>query len=116
MNNPMSRPQSHTGIDPDDRPQIHTNGGTFLIYPDGHVITVTNEKYEQARRTLARCTYNDPRPAAQARAEATFQRAEEECFREFGLVRQGNEWVFADNTKPCVPPAGETSRNGRLIR
>ena len=68
VNNSMSRPEgSHTGVNPDERPQIHTNGGTFLIYPDGHVVTVTTEKYEKARRTLARCTFEDPRPAAQAR-------------------------------------------------
>lgn len=99
MNNSMSRPEgSHTGVNPDERPQIHTNGGTFLIYPDGHVVTVTTEKYEKARRTLARCTFEDPRPAAQARAEANFRRSEDECFRQFGLVRQGDEWVFADNS------------------
>ncbi|MCZ2404258.1 chloride channel protein [Paenarthrobacter sp. Z7-10] len=84
-----------SGLDPTERPQVHTNGGTFLIYPDGHVSTVTNEKYEHARRALARAALEDPRPAAQARAEADFMTAETECFREFGLVRRGKEWVFA---------------------
>ncbi|MDQ6752249.1 MAG: hypothetical protein M3017_02240 [Actinomycetota bacterium] len=90
--------QSHTGIDPTERPQIHTNGGTFLIYPDGHVVTVTNEKFEQARRVLARCAFEDPRPAALARAEADFRTAEDECFLEFGLIRRGGAWVFAESS------------------
>lgn len=92
--------ESHTGIDPTERPQIHTNGGTFLIYPDGHVVTVTNEKLEHARRVLARCTFEDPRPTALARAEADFRTAEEECFLEFGLIRRGEDWVFAGSSKP----------------
>lgn len=81
--------------DATERPVIHTNGGTFLIYPDGHVVTVTNEDLEHARRILARSTIADPRPAAVARAEAAFRAAEERCFLEFGLVRSGGEWVFA---------------------
>ncbi len=81
--------------EPTERPVIHTNGGTFLIYPNGHVVTVTNEDLEQARRLLARSTITDPRPAAVARAEALFRAAEDRCFLEFGLVRSGEEWVFA---------------------
>ena len=101
MNDASIRPRlPHQEADSTERPQVHINGGTFLIYPDGHVITVTNEKYEQARRALARCTFEDPRPAAQARATAAFRRTEEECFREFGLIRRGDEWVFADTSKP----------------
>ncbi len=97
---PPESQHPHSGIDPTERPQIHTNGGTFLIYPDGHVITVTNEKYEQARRVLARVGLEDSRPTALARAEAEFRTAEDECFREFGLVRRGGEWVFARSPQP----------------
>ncbi|MCY0906150.1 chloride channel protein [Arthrobacter sp. H14-L1] len=101
MNNRTSalrRPQSGTARI--ERPQVHTNGGTFLVFPDGHVVTVTNETYEQGRRALARVAFADPRPAALDRAKEDFRRIEEECFREFGLIRHGNEWVFTEQSGP----------------
>ncbi|MDJ0356877.1 chloride channel protein [Paenarthrobacter sp. PH39-S1] len=101
LNNRASPSQrQHAGTARTERPQVHTNGGTFLVFPDGHVVTVTNEKYEQGCRALARVAFADPRPAAMDQATEDFRRTEEECFLEFGLIRHGNEWVFAEQSGP----------------
>lgn len=63
--------------------------------PEAFLAAWTRVRDYVSVRTSEGQYHRSDRPAALARAEALFREAEDGCFAEFGLIRQGEEWVFA---------------------
>jgi len=63
--------------------------------PEAFLAAWTRVRDHVSIRTSEGQYHRSDRPAALACTETPFREAEDLCFTEFGLIRQGEEWVFA---------------------